>query len=515
VATGRASKLWGVAIGALTLAGCSAGQTVAPTTEIGIVPTTRVSTTTTEALATGAVTGEACGSQDTSQPQVTVDLDKLPVGGSFTTLKADTVTVNNNYRFTSVAPGRYVLLGLWPSNPSDETVIHIVADETRVVNLGACMPTIGSDYKKASQGNVRQFLARASMGDDQTFSATYRFLTGGSYSSYDSQIAGQTFSFAQEPHGGPRSMQVWGAGDFAYLSTYRGESLKFVQRDAREYECLRKRSATRWSCEWQQWEDIGRLLTATMYDEQAALAKSMPPHGAAQRFISSATVNGIPVTCLRYEMVNAGSRATWCITARGITAFAVAIDVGTVEMVKLSPVLPRSIFALPARPGINSFVPSPPSSVCQSSQIEARQGPRTGGATGERALLITLTNKGRGVCALDGYPRVRFVGTTGKVLKLPQVKHSQYVTTAGPNPVLLGVGATAYVLVAQYRCDLGYLDQAVGARLTLPGAAARTALTVRAGSIPLPLAVCRGGATSPGNVIAVTPVESTIEATVP
>ena len=28
-------------------------------------------------------------------------------------------------------------------------------------------------------------------------------------------------------------MQVWGAGDFAYLSTYRGESLKFVQRDTR------------------------------------------------------------------------------------------------------------------------------------------------------------------------------------------------------------------------------------------------------------------------------------------
>jgi len=466
-------------------------------------------------MTTGAVTGEACGSQDASQPQVTVDLDKPPVGGNFTTLKADTVTVNDSYRFTSVAPGSYVLLGLWPSDPSDEAVIHIVADETRVVNLGACMPTIGSDYKKASQAAVRQFLARASKGDNQTFSATYRFLTGGSYSSYDSQKAGQTFLFAQKPHGGAKSMQVWGAGDFAYLSTYRGESLKFVQRNTREYECLRQRSATRWSCEWQQWEDIGRLLTATMYDEQAALAQGMPPHGPGQRFISSATVNGLPVTCLRYEMVNARSRATWCITARGITAFAVAFDVGTVEMLKLSPVLPRGIFTLPASPGLNAFVPSPASSVCRSSQIEARQGHQVGGATGERAMLITLTNKGPVPCVLDGYPQVRFLSSTGVDLNLPQVRHSQYVTASGPRPVTLGIGTTAYVLVAAYRCDLGYLHQSAGARLTLPGAAAGTTLTVRTSSSALLIALCKGGATSPGNVIAVTPVESTLAATVP
>jgi hypothetical protein len=446
---------------------------------------------------------------------VTVDLDKLPVSGNYTTLKADTVTVNNNYRFTSVAPGRYVLLGLWPSDPSDEAVIHIVADETRVVNLGACMPTIGRDYKKASQAAVRAFLARASKGDNQTFSATYRFLTGGSYSSYDSQKAGQTFFFAQKPHGGGKSMRVWGAGDFAYLSTYRGESLKFVQRDTREYECLRKGSTTRWSCEWQQWEDIGRLLTATMYDEQAALAQGMPPQGQGQRFITSATVNGIPVTCLRYEMVNTLSRATWCITARGITAFAAAFDVGTVEMVKLSPVLPRRIFTLPARPGLNSFVPSPPSSVCRSNQIEAREGQQVGGATGERAMLITLTNKGPVPCVLDGYPQVRFLSLTGVVLNLSQVMHSQYVTASSPRPVTLGIGTTAYVLVAQYPCDLGYLDQAAGARLTLPGTGTGTAIAVRASSIPLPIALCKGGATSPGNVIAVTPVESRLAATVP
>jgi len=130
-------------------------------------------------------------------------------------------------------------------------------------------------------------------------------------------------------------------------------------------------------------------------------------------------------------------------------------------------------------------------------------------------MLITLTNKGPVPCVLDGYPQVRFLTSTGVVLNLPQVRHSQYVTASGPLTVTLGIGTTAYVLVAAYRCDLGYLHQAVGARLSLPGTAAGTAVTVRTSSIPLLIALCKGGASSPGNVIAVTPVESTIAATVP
>ena len=517
VATRRSSWLWLGAVGALGLAGCSAGQTIPPTTRSGVPPTSQARTVT----ATGAITGEACGSLDASQSRVTIDLDKPPVSYNLKTLQAVTVPLNDNYRFTSIVPGRYVLLGLWPSDPPDETVIRVVAGETRIMNLGACVPTVAGKYRPASLVAVRAFLARASEGDNQTFSATYRFIAtfppdmaNGANWSRGYPKAGLTFSFAQEPHGGRYSLQAWGAGDFAYLARYRGQSLKFVQRDSRDYECLRATATARWSCDSTKWEDIGNSLTVLTYDEQAGLEQGMA-NALTHAFISTETLSSLPVTCLRYHL-NDGSRATWCITAHGITAFAAAAGGSMVEMVRLSPSLPPGMFSLPARPTSAGFKPWPASlavSSCMPAQIEARQGHQVGGATGEGAMLITLSNRGPGPCVLDGYPQVRLVTSTNAVLDLPQVRHSQYVTAASPRPVTLEMGKTAYVLVAQYRCDLGDAHQASGARLTMPGAAA--ALSVQTGSTSLPLALCKGGATDPGNVIAVTPIEATPAATVP
>jgi len=151
---------------------------------------------------------------------------------------------------------------------------------------------------------------------------------------------------------------------------------------------------------------------------------------------------------------------------------------------------------------------------CLPGQIKAGNGPRIGGANEEGSLSLTLTNRGPAPCVLDGYPRVRLVTSAGTVLDLAQVAHSSYVTMAGPRPVLLGVGATAFVVVAQFACVTGELQVAAQVRLTLPEAVAGPVFRVRIVRSIGALALCKGGPSDRGNVIAVTPVEATLAATV-
>lgn len=150
---------------------------------------------------------------------------------------------------------------------------------------------------------------------------------------------------------------------------------------------------------------------------------------------------------------------------------------------------------------------------CLPSRIKVGNGPPIGGAIEERSLSLTLTNRGPAPCVLDGYPRVRLITSTGAVLSLPQVADSQYVTSAGPRTVLLGVRTTAYILVAKFGCVLGDVQVASQVRLTLPGAG--TAFTVPILRSIGTLALCKGGPTDLGNVIAVTPVESTLAQSLP
>lgn len=127
-------------------------------------------------------------------------------------------------------------------------------------------------------------------------------------------------------------------------------------------------------------------------------------------------------------------------------------------------------------------------------------------------MLVVLTNEGAGPCVLDGYPRVRFLTATGTVLRLSQLAQvALFVTSARPHFVLLRPNGVAYVLVAQFACVLGSLKPAAGMRLTLPGTAPHTALSIPTAEF----ALCKGGATGPGNVFAVTPVEPTIQAVLP
>lgn len=150
---------------------------------------------------------------------------------------------------------------------------------------------------------------------------------------------------------------------------------------------------------------------------------------------------------------------------------------------------------------------------CLPARMKAAKGERIGGASQELAMLIVLTNEGAGPCMLDGYPRVQLVTATGTDLRLSQVAQvASFVTSVRPHVVLLRPGGVAYVLVAQFACALGSLKQAAVMRLSLPGAADDTAVSIPSAEF----ALCKGGTTPPQkNVIAVTPVEPTIQAVLP
>jgi hypothetical protein len=171
----------------------------------------------------------------------------------------------------------------------------------------------------------------------------------------------------------------------------------------------------------------------------------------------------------------------------------------------------------PAKKTTTRTVTKPTTAVptCHASQLLAANGPPLGGATDERSFTLTVTNRGHRPCALDGYPRVLLFSAAGTVLDLRQMSHSQYVTAASPRRVLLGIDASAYVLVAKSGCVIGDLQRASQARLMLSGTGADIAFTIPIVRSVGALALCKGGPSDPGNSIAVSSVESTLAATLP
>ena len=136
--------------------------------------------------------------------------------------------------------------------------------------------------------------------------------------------------------------------------------------------------------------------------------------------------------------------------------------------------------------------------------------------TGEHAVMFALTNRGPVTCTLSGYPQVVLYDAGGAALPFRYARGGgAYVTSRKPVTVVLARGASAYVLVAKYRCDLGVARNATTIRLILPAArgaafAGREAVATRGAA---GLSYCRGGPRDPGQVIAVSPVEPTQQAT--
>jgi hypothetical protein len=136
--------------------------------------------------------------------------------------------------------------------------------------------------------------------------------------------------------------------------------------------------------------------------------------------------------------------------------------------------------------------------------------------TGEHGDFYALVNRGPSACTLAGYPDVTLYDANGAPLPFHYSRgHGPYVTAASPVTVTLRVGASAWVLVAKYRCDIGIAEVATTIRIALPGAQ-HTALTGRASSDSAgvsALSYCRGGVNDPGQTVAISPIESALQAT--
>ena len=153
---------------------------------------------------------------------------------------------------------------------------------------------------------------------------------------------------------------------------------------------------------------------------------------------------------------------------------------------------------------------------CPGRALVLHPGTYVSPMTGEHAAMYALTNRGPATCTLKGYPQVVLTDATGAVLPFRYAKGGgAYVTSATPVSVVLAHGASAYILVAKYRCDLGIETNAATIRLTLPTThgAAFTGHEAVGITGSMGLSYCRGGQHDPGHLVAVSPVEPTQQAT--
>jgi Protein of unknown function (DUF4232) len=153
---------------------------------------------------------------------------------------------------------------------------------------------------------------------------------------------------------------------------------------------------------------------------------------------------------------------------------------------------------------------------CPARALVLRPGTFVSPMTGEHAVMYALTNRSPVTCTLIGYPKVTLYDARGAVLPFRYTKGgSAYATRAKPVTVVLAHGASAYVLVAKYRCDVGDAREATAIRLTLPAShgAAFAGREAVGGPGTASLSYCRGGRRDPGQAIAVSPIEATQQAT--
>ena len=152
---------------------------------------------------------------------------------------------------------------------------------------------------------------------------------------------------------------------------------------------------------------------------------------------------------------------------------------------------------------------------CPGRALVLHPGTYVSPMTGEHAVMYALTNRGPAACTLKGYPQVVLTDATGAVLPFRYANGGgAYVTSARPVTVVLAHGASVYVLVAKYRCDLGIEANATTIRLTLPTHGTAFAWREAVGiSGSMGLSYCRGGQHDPGQLVGVSPVEPTQQAT--
>lgn len=158
-----------------------------------------------------------------------------------------------------------------------------------------------------------------------------------------------------------------------------------------------------------------------------------------------------------------------------------------------------------------AFVGSPIGAACSPAGVSLTWGGQISEATGQNTLGLYLTNKSGTTCHMVGYPGVSFIDSGGAPISFVYRRGGdQMVTSKAPQTVNLPAGATAYVEVNKYRCDLGVKDQATTLDLILPNTSALLTLPLTTPGQP-GIAYCGPG--DPGSIVDITPVEPTAQAT--
>jgi hypothetical protein len=179
-------------------------------------------------------------------------------------------------------------------------------------------------------------------------------------------------------------------------------------------------------------------------------------------------------------------------------------------MVRFMTAIVAAIMSLIVGSGTRA-APVPPR--CMTSVLALRPGPMVSAMIGEHAVMYALTNRGVGSCTVSGYPRIVLYAAAGRALPFRYARGGgPYVTGRKPGLVVLAPGASAYVLVAKYRCDLGIVANVTAVRVSVPAAGGTVFTRSEAIGRPI-LSYCRGGPDDPGQLVTVSPIEQTAQAT--
>ena len=109
--------------------------------------------------------------------------------------------------------------------------------------------------------------------------------------------------------------------------------------------------------------------------------------------------------------------------------------------------------------------------VCAVENVSLGIGQQFSHMTQEQGDIYTLTNRGKAVCLLHGYPRVSYYDKTRRLLPFKYTQSSSiYMTHTASKTVLLLVGARAFFFVAGSTCQNGKPIEAVTIRVYLPNA---------------------------------------------
>ena len=146
---------------------------------------------------------------------------------------------------------------------------------------------------------------------------------------------------------------------------------------------------------------------------------------------------------------------------------------------------------------------------CQPPQMRIGLGPAVSEPTGQRSLLLTLTNVGSYSCYLFGYPGITLYDDHNELLPLLYQRHGDvFVTGSAPQRVGVAPGSSAFVLINKYRCDLG--DKVTAGTLRLIPPDDTTSMTLGIVGL-MDLSYCGPG--DPGSTLEISPVEPTSSAT--